>query len=72
MVRLGVGILAVIALGTGHALWPVCVPLSAEQIASFQPPIAERNDEMLWGRMFRQREGQWYQCKTHIDRAGFF
>ena len=72
MLRAVPGMIFVAALGTGYALWPVCVPLSAEAIASFQPPIAERNDTMLWGRIFQQRSGQWYQCKTRVSRAFFF
>jgi len=72
MPRVVLGIVAMAALVVGYALWPVCVPLSAEDTASFQPPIAERTDTMLWGRIFQQRSGQWYQCKTRISRAFFF
>ena len=73
--RLGVALLlcAFAALvGGSFILWPVCVPLSAEQVAASQPPISERNDTYLFGRMFQQDAGQWYQCKTRIARALFF
>jgi len=59
-------------VGVAFALWPVCVPLSSEQVAAFQPPISERNDTYLFGHMFQQSAGQWYQCKTRIARALFF
>jgi len=72
MRRVAIGIVLVAALGASYAVWPVCVPLSAEALASFQPPIAQRTDTMLWGRIFQQRSGQWYQCKTRIARAFFF
>lgn len=65
-------VLFVVCLITGYALWPVCVPLSSEQVAAFQPPITERTDSFLFGRVFQQREGQWHQCKTRIARALFF
>jgi len=72
MLRIALVAVLVLGLGAGYALWPVCVPLSTEQVAAFQPPIAEREDSMLFGRVFQQRDGQWYQCKTRIARALFF
>jgi hypothetical protein len=62
---------AVIAVAA-FALWPVCVPLSSAQVAASQPPISERSDTYLFGRMFQQRAGQWSQCKTRVARALFF
>jgi hypothetical protein len=55
-----------------YALWPVCVPLTAEQVVSFQPSIAQRTDKDFHLRIFQQRAGQWHQCKTRISRAMFF
>jgi hypothetical protein len=55
-----------------YALWPVCVPLTLEQVASFQPSISERIDKDFYLRIFQQRAGQWHQCKTRISRAMFF
>ena len=72
MLRYALVTVVALALLTGYALWPVCVPLSQEQLASFQPPITERQDTMLFGRIFQQRSGQWYQCKTRISRAFYF
>lgn len=74
MLRLSLGFFALVALAatTAFALWPVCVPLSSEQVAAFQPPITERTDTTLIGPVFQQRAGQWYQCKTRIARAFFF
>lgn len=63
---------SVAAVAVAYALWPVCVPISTQDAASFDPPIAERTDTMLWGRIFQQRSGQWQQCKTRIARAFFF
>ncbi|OGB17904.1 MAG: hypothetical protein A2W72_15875 [Burkholderiales bacterium RIFCSPLOWO2_12_67_14] len=73
VLRVALWVCAVAALvGGAFALWPVCVPLSSEQVTAFQPPISERNDTYLFGPMFQQDAGQWYQCKTRIARALFF
>lgn len=63
----------VVALGVVvFFLWPQGVPLSAEQTSASQPPVSERDDTYLVGRMFQQIDGQWHQCKTRIARAMFF
>ena len=73
VLRVALLVCALAALvGVALALWPVCVPLSSEQVAALQPPMSERNDTYLFGRMFQQSAGQWYQCKTRIARALFF
>jgi hypothetical protein len=59
------------ALAMGYALWPVCVPLSPEQVAASQPPLEQRSERALFGPVFQQRGGQWCQCKTRIARAFF-
>lgn len=64
-------LLSMVAL-IAFALWPVCVVLSAEDLAGFQPPIQERSDQDFYLRIFQQRSGQWCQCKTRISRALFF
>ena len=64
-------VLTFVAL-TVYALWPICVPLSSEHVAASQTPLAERSDSYLFGRVFQQRGGQWFQCKTRIARALFF
>ena len=63
---------ATIAAGGAYALWPVCVPVARADAAAFQPPLAERDDRYLFGRVFQERDGQWHQCKTRIARAFFF
>jgi len=52
--------------------WPVCVALPANEVAKWNPPIAERDDTYLFGRTFQRRDGVWYQCKTRLARAFFF
>jgi hypothetical protein len=54
------------------ALHPVCVPLSAEDLRGFNVPIEQRTDQDLFLRVFQQRRGQWYQCKTWVSRQFFF
>ena len=51
---------------------PVCVPLSAEQLAGFTAPIETRTDREFYMRVFQQRDGRWYQCKTWLSRQFFF
>lgn len=53
-------------------LWPVCIPLSAADVASLQPPIEQRTDTDFYLRIFQKRDGQWCQCKTRISRVLFF
>ena len=72
MVRFALATILLVAALTAYALWPVCVPLAREDVMAFQPPITERQDTMLFGRVFREHSGQWYQCKTRISRAFFF
>ena len=73
MLRLTLGIALAIVLTLAYALWPVCAPIPPETVAGFDPPIDQRTDAMLWGRVFRQRDdGQWQQCKTRLSRAFFF
>jgi hypothetical protein len=65
-----VGTLLVAVVGFG--LTPVCVPISAQEAAAFQPPIEERTDKDFYLRVFQRRNGQWVQCKTRVSRAFFF
>jgi hypothetical protein len=53
-------------------LRPVCVPLTAEDLKTFNVPIEQRTDRDFYLRVFQQRDGQWYQCKTWISRFFFF
>ncbi len=51
---------------------PVCVPLSAEDLKTFNVPIEQRTDRDFYLKVFQRRDGQWYQCKTWISRFFFF
>ena len=53
-------------------LHPVCVPLTAEDLKTFNVPIEQRTDRDFYLKVFQQRDGQWYQCKTWISRFLFF
>jgi hypothetical protein len=64
-------VLTAIVLGL-YALRPVCVPLPAETVAGFDPPIATRTDRDLYVTVFQHRDGQWHHCKTWISRRLFF
>jgi hypothetical protein len=51
---------------------PVCVPLSAENLAGFNIPVEQRTDRDFHVRVFQKRDGQWHQCKTWVSRQFFF
>ncbi len=53
-------------------LRPVCVPLTAEDLKTFNVPIEQRTDRDFYLKVFQRRNGQWYQCKTWISRFFFF
>ena len=53
-------------------LRPVCVPLTPEDLKTFNVPIELRTDRDFYLRVFQQRDGQWYHCKTWISRFFFF
>ncbi len=69
-------ILLVAVLGiTGFPVFlfrPVCVPISEDDLKNFTVPIEERTDRDFYLKIFQQRNGRWYQCKTHISRLFFF
>jgi hypothetical protein len=69
--RIAIPVLLVAGIGY-FALRPVCVPLSSEDLASFNVPIEQRTDRDLYIRVFQRREGQWCQCKTWLSRQFFF
>ena len=68
LLLLGVVALAAIV----YAFRPVCVPISAEELGRFNVPIEQRTDRDFYLRVFQQRHGQWYQCKTWLSRQFFF
>ena len=53
-------------------LRPVCVPLSPDSLQQFTTPIEQRTDRDFYLRVFQQRDGEWYQCKTWLSRQFFF
>ena len=53
-------------------LRPVCVPLTADDLKTFNVPIEQRADRDFYLKVFQRRGGQWYQCKTWISRFFFF
>jgi hypothetical protein len=57
---------------TAFLFRPVCVPLSDEDVAGMNVPIAERTDRDFYLRIFQEKDGRWQQCKTWISRAFFF
>lgn len=64
---------SLVLIGTiAYALRPVCVPLADEALRQFNVPIAERIDRDLYLKVFQQRDGQWFQCKTSLSRRFFF
>lgn len=67
--KLAVGILIAVAIAGAFALRPVCVPVNP---AGFNSPIETRTDRDFYLKVFQQRDGQWYQCKTWLSRQLFF
>jgi hypothetical protein len=51
---------------------PVCVPLTDEELASFDVPIERRTDRDIYFKVFQKWNGRWYRCQTWISRALFF
>jgi hypothetical protein len=72
MVRAAVIVVAIVVLLGIAALRPVCVPLTQEDLAGFNVPIEQRTDRDMYLRVFQQRDGQWFQCKTWLSRQFFF
>jgi len=67
-VVLGIVLLCLAAL----ALRPVCIPIATEELRRFTVPIDQRADRDLYLKVFQQRHGRWYQCKTWLSRQLFF
>jgi hypothetical protein len=52
---------------------PVCVPLSTDDLKSFNVPIEQRSDrDIFLFKTFQQRNGGWCQCKSWLSRQFFF
>jgi hypothetical protein len=65
-------VIAIAVLMAFVSLRPICVPLSAADVAAFTPPIETRTDHDFYLRVFQQADGRWYQCKTWLSRQFFF
>ena len=52
---------------------PVCMPITEEALKDLPTPLEQRIDErgMIY-RFFQIKNGQWYQCKSAIEREFFF
>ena len=69
----GVGVLATGLLAIAWLAHPVCVPLSSEDLKSFNVPIEQRSDRDIFHfKTFQRRDGGWCQCKSWISRQLFF
>ncbi len=64
--------LLVATVGLIFLFHPVCVPITAEDLKTFNVPIEQRTDRDFYLKVFQRRDGQWYQCKTWISRFFFF
>jgi len=62
----------VIAILAIVLLQPVCVPLSDDDLKSFNVPIEQRTDRDIYLRVFQRQNGRWYHCKTRLSRLFFF
>jgi len=51
---------------------PICVVIPAEDIKDLSPSLEERQTErgMIY-KIFKQKEGNWYQCKSAVERFFF-
>ena len=71
---IAVGGLTLVAALVAWCAHPVCVPLSAAEVAAAErwTPLAQRTERQLHGPVWQRRGGQWYQCKSWISRQLFF
>jgi len=67
------GLVAIMVIGgMGFFLRPVCVPLSQDNLLSFNIPLKQRLEARdLYVKVWQEKKGQWYQCKTHLSRLMF-
>jgi hypothetical protein len=63
---------AVLFAAAVYLLQPVCVPLSEDDLKSFNIPIEQRTDRDIYLKVFQKKNGQWHQCKTRLSRYLFF
>jgi len=70
--RLMILVAILIGIGAWFLFRPACVPLSPDSLQNFPTPIEQRTDRDFYVKVFQQRDGQWYQCKTWLSRQFFF
>ncbi|MFZ1627091.1 MAG: hypothetical protein WAT81_04785 [Candidatus Moraniibacteriota bacterium] len=65
-------LIAIAVLGVTALVWPVCVVLSTDSLKEFSPSIEKRISErgMIW-KIWQFKDGDWYQCKSRLERFGF-
>ena len=71
LILTGIALIAMLVAWCAH---PVCVPLSAADVADMAQwgPIEKRTDRQLHGPVWQHRGDRWYQCKSWISRQFFF
>ena len=74
LLALSLAALALIAILVAWCAHPICMPLSAADVAEAakRAPLETRTDRQLHGPILQRRGEQWYQCKSWISRQFFF
>lgn len=54
-----------------YLLQSVRVPLTDEDLKSFNVPIEQRTDRDFYLEVFQKKNGRWHQCKTRLSRLFF-
>lgn len=55
-----------------YAFRPVCVPLTDEDLKSFNVPIEQQTSSRdFYLKIWQFKNGKWHQCKTAISRFFF-
>ena len=64
------GLAALIVIGTiGFFFRPVCQPLTQDNLSSFNIPLQQRLAARdFYVKVWQEKVGQWYQCKTCFTR----
>ena len=71
MRKLILAIVILVLVAIAIMLQPVCVPLSDDELKSFNVPVEQRTDRDLYLRVFQRKNDRWYQCKTRLSRFFF-
>ena len=67
------GLAAIIVIAVmGYFLRPVCMPLSQDNLSSFNIPLKQRLEARdLYVKVWQEKKGQWYKCQTYLSRLMF-